>query len=109
MGFGVLMGAGLGFGLGLFLGAMGDMTPIQHIKGRQPPQAPLDEMVRILVNHTPFVLSSCLYLLLVVSPLLQTYLRKVEEHILKMKLFLISYFVCFVNPSDLWDGPRALV
>ena len=47
MGLGMVMGAGLGFGLGIFLGAMGDMAPIVHIKGRSPPQAPLDEMVRV--------------------------------------------------------------
>lgn len=38
-------GAGMGFVFGLFLGAMGDMQPLQMVNGREVPQAPLREQV----------------------------------------------------------------
>ena len=43
---GGLMGSIMGVGLGLFMGAMGDVSPIQVLKGREVPQAPLREQVR---------------------------------------------------------------
>ncbi len=36
----------MGFVFGLFLGAMGDMQPLQMVNGREVPQAPLREQVR---------------------------------------------------------------
>ncbi|KAG5175089.1 mitochondrial import inner membrane translocase subunit TIM22 [Tribonema minus] len=46
----LIMGTAGGFGMGLlfgmFLGAMGDMQPIQVINGREVPQAPLGEQAR---------------------------------------------------------------
>lgn len=42
----VATGAGMGFVFGLFLGAMGDMQPLQMINGREVPQAPFREQVR---------------------------------------------------------------
>lgn len=38
-------GAGMGFVFGIFLGAMGDMQPLQMVNGREVPQAPLREQV----------------------------------------------------------------
>lgn len=35
----------MGFVFGLFLGAMGDMTPLQMVNGREVPQGPLREQV----------------------------------------------------------------
>lgn len=43
-----LTGAGMGFVFGIFLGAMGDMQPMQMINGREVPQAPLGEQVPLL-------------------------------------------------------------
>jgi mitochondrial import inner membrane translocase subunit TIM22 len=43
---GAIMGSVLGVGMGLFMGAMGDVSPIQVINGREVPQAPLREQVR---------------------------------------------------------------
>ena len=40
------IGAVMGVGLGLFMGAMGDVSPIQIVKGREVPQAPLREQTR---------------------------------------------------------------
>jgi import inner membrane translocase subunit TIM22 len=39
-------GAGMGLLFGMFLGAMGDMQPIQLLNGREVPQAPLREQAR---------------------------------------------------------------
>lgn len=36
----------MGFVFGMFLGAMGDMQPLQMVNGREVPQAPLREQVR---------------------------------------------------------------
>ena len=36
----------LGIGLGMFMGAMGDVSPIQVLHGREVPQAPLREQAR---------------------------------------------------------------
>lgn len=35
----------MGFVFGIFLGAMGDMQPLQMVNGREVPQAPLREQV----------------------------------------------------------------
>eukprot|EP01038_Epipyxis_sp_PR26KG_P004918 gene4918-6881_t len=43
---GGVMGAVLGVGLGMFMGAMGDVSPIQIVQGREVPQAPLREQMR---------------------------------------------------------------
>lgn len=43
---GAVMGSVLGVGLGLFMGAMGDVSPIQIVNGREVPQAPVREQVR---------------------------------------------------------------
>lgn len=43
---GAMMGSVLGVGMGLFMGAMGDVSPIQIINNREVPQAPLREQVR---------------------------------------------------------------
>ena len=41
-----LLGAFMGVGLGLFMGAMGDVSPIEVRQGREVPQAPLREQMR---------------------------------------------------------------
>lgn len=38
----------MGFVFGLFLGAMGDMQPLQMVNGREVPQAPFREQVKHL-------------------------------------------------------------
>lgn len=43
---GGVMGAVIGIGLGAFMGAMGDVSPIQIIQGREVPAAPLREQMR---------------------------------------------------------------
>lgn len=43
---GAMMGSVLGVGLGLFMGAMGDVSPIQIVNGREVPQAPVREQLR---------------------------------------------------------------
>lgn len=43
---GALMGSVLGVGLGLFMGAMGDVSPIQIVNGKEVPQAPVREVLR---------------------------------------------------------------
>lgn len=43
-------GAGMGFVFGMFLGAMGDMQPLQMVNGRQVPQAPLGEQVQSMMR-----------------------------------------------------------
>lgn len=43
---GALMGSVLGVGLGLFMGAMGDVSPIQIVNGREVPMAPVREQLR---------------------------------------------------------------
>ena len=43
---GALMGSFLGVCMGLFMGAKGDVSPIQMINNREVPQAPLREQVR---------------------------------------------------------------
>eukprot|EP00598_Pedospumella_elongata_P006057 CAMPEP_0184973372 /NCGR_PEP_ID=MMETSP1098-20130426/5184_1 /TAXON_ID=89044 /ORGANISM="Spumella elongata, Strain CCAP 955/1" /LENGTH=183 /DNA_ID=CAMNT_0027495823 /DNA_START=43 /DNA_END=594 /DNA_ORIENTATION=- len=43
---GALMGSVLGVAMGFFMGAMGDVSPIQMVNGREVPQAPLREQVR---------------------------------------------------------------
>jgi len=43
---GGLMGSVAGVGLGLFMGAMGDVSPIQVVNGREVPQAPVREQLR---------------------------------------------------------------
>jgi hypothetical protein len=49
---GAVMGSVLGVGLGLFMGAMGDVSPIQVIQGREVPQTPLREQMRIAYKST---------------------------------------------------------
>ena len=50
---GGLMGSVMGIVMGLFLGAMGgDATPLQLVKGREVPQAPLREQMRGAINST---------------------------------------------------------
>jgi mitochondrial import inner membrane translocase subunit TIM22 len=46
------LGAVLGVGMGLFFGAMGDVSPIQIVQGREVPQAPLREQMRTAVKST---------------------------------------------------------
>ena len=43
---GGVMGAIIGIGLGAFMGAMGDVSPIQVLNGREVPVAPLREQMR---------------------------------------------------------------
>ena len=49
---GALMGSVLGVGLGLFMGAMSDVSPIQVVRGREVPQAPLREQMRAAYKAT---------------------------------------------------------
>ena len=42
----------MGAALGLFFGAMGDNSPIQVIQGREVPQAPIREQIRISYKST---------------------------------------------------------
>lgn len=44
---GGIMGSVLGVGIGLFTSMMSDVSPIQIVNGREVPQAPLREQVRI--------------------------------------------------------------
>lgn len=51
--FGAVAGAGLGVMMGIFLGAMGDMSPaIPIINGREAPQAPAKEQLRLAYRAT---------------------------------------------------------
>jgi len=51
--FGAIAGAGLGVMMGIFLGAMGDMSPaIPIINGREAPQAPAGEQMRLAYRAT---------------------------------------------------------
>lgn len=43
---GAFFGSVMGVAMGLFIGAMGDNSPIQVINGREVPQAPLREQIR---------------------------------------------------------------
>ncbi len=43
---GIVTGAGCGLLFGMFLGAMGDMQPVQLLHGREVPQLPLKEQMR---------------------------------------------------------------
>ncbi len=43
---GTIGGAGMGLLFGMFLGAMGDMQPVQLLHGREVPQLPLKEQMR---------------------------------------------------------------
>ena len=49
---GGILGSVLGVGLGLFMGAMGDVTPIQVSQGREVPQAPVREQLRSAMRST---------------------------------------------------------
>ena len=49
---GGVMGAVIGVGMGIFMGAMGDVSPIQIINGREVPQAPLREQMRAALKST---------------------------------------------------------
>lgn len=49
---GGIMGSVLGIGLGMFMGAMGDVSPIQIINGREVPQAPIREQFRAAYKAT---------------------------------------------------------
>ena len=49
---GGLMGSVLGVGIGLFTSMMSDVSPIQILNGREVPQAPLREQVRIAFKST---------------------------------------------------------
>lgn len=49
---GGVMGSIMGIGLGLFMGAMGDVSPIQIVQGREVPQAPLREQMRMAYKAT---------------------------------------------------------
>lgn len=60
----VFPGAGMGFFLGLFLGAMGDMQPMRIINGREVPQAPLREQVPTILEARPSSAELLLLLLL---------------------------------------------
>jgi hypothetical protein len=42
-------GFGMGLMFGMFLGAMGDMQPIQLVNGREIPQPPLGEQVMVCI------------------------------------------------------------
>ena len=52
-------GAGMGVVFGLFLGAMGDMQPLQMVNGRQVPQAPFKEQVNRLASMLPVQYGWC--------------------------------------------------
>ena len=49
---GAAIGAGLGLALGVFMGAMGDVSPIQVLHGREVPTAPLREQLRSAYKST---------------------------------------------------------
>jgi import inner membrane translocase subunit TIM22 len=49
---GGLMGSVAGVALGLFMGAMGDVSPIQVVNGREVPQAPVREQLRQALKAT---------------------------------------------------------
>ena len=49
---GALMGSVLGVGLGIFMGAMGDVNPIQILHGKEVPQMPLREQMRGALKAT---------------------------------------------------------
>ncbi len=42
----------MAIGLGIFMGAMGDVSPIQVLHGKEVPQAPLREQVRAAFKST---------------------------------------------------------
>lgn len=46
------MGSLMAIALGVFMGAMGDVSPIQVLQGREVPQAPLREQVRSAYKST---------------------------------------------------------
>ena len=46
------MGAVIGVAMGIFMGAMGDVSPIQIVNGREVPQAPLREQMRAAFKST---------------------------------------------------------
>lgn len=46
------MGGVMGAVMGLFLGAMGDVSPIQVVHGREVPQGPVREQLRIAWRST---------------------------------------------------------
>lgn len=54
-----IIGGGMGFMFGMFLGAMGDMQPIHMINGREVPQAPLKEQVSAV--RLPLTINSTRY------------------------------------------------
>lgn len=49
---GAVTGYVMGIGLGVFMGAMGDVSPIQVLHGREVPQAPLREQMRAAFKST---------------------------------------------------------
>ena len=49
---GSVTGYVMGLGLGVFMGAMGDVSAIQIIQGREVPQAPLREQMRAALKAT---------------------------------------------------------
>ena len=49
---GAMMGSVLGVGLGLFMGAMGDVSAIQVVSGREVPPAPVREQLRAAFKAT---------------------------------------------------------
>jgi import inner membrane translocase subunit TIM22 len=49
---GGLMGSIMGLGLGVFMGAMGDVSPIQVLNGREVPVAPFREQLRTAYKST---------------------------------------------------------
>ncbi|CAM9556117.1 unnamed protein product [Chrysoparadoxa australica] len=49
---GTVGGAGMGFVFGMFLGAMGDMQPIQLVNGREVPTPPIREQARAAYKST---------------------------------------------------------
>jgi len=49
---GAIVGSILGVGLGIFMGAMGDVSPIVIINGKEVPMAPLREQMRTAYKST---------------------------------------------------------
>jgi import inner membrane translocase subunit TIM22 len=49
---GLVLGSVLGVGMGLFMGAMGDVSPIQIRYGKEVPQPPLREAARAAFKST---------------------------------------------------------
>lgn len=60
----------MGFVFGIFLGAMGDMQPLQMVNGREVPQAPLREQVTTCDPRLFIMMAAHVLVALLSTPLL---------------------------------------